>query len=187
MLQAHLCSLNNLELCIKAFFRNDNILKPRNADNDVYEKQHQFNASKHSKCVSCSSCILPRGQYSLLTRVSLNINENHKHWNEPESVLLSLSIFIIFIYRNRNQISVLIHNKPDLQLLYIMIRIVIMELVNICSEYNLCWNGCRKKFSFPRDISQVQYVFLFVNKARGKCVFEQIWSFSPFGILPHEV
>ena len=79
MLQAHLCSLNNLEMCIKAFFRNDNILKPRNADNDVYEKQHQFNASKHSKCVSCSSCILPRGQYSLLTRVSLNINVNHKH------------------------------------------------------------------------------------------------------------
>ena len=79
MLQAHLSSLTNLELCIKAFFGNDNILKPRNADNDVYEKQHQFNASKHSKCVSCSSCILPRGQYSLLTRVSLNINENHRH------------------------------------------------------------------------------------------------------------
>ena len=79
MLQAHLSSLTNLELCIKAFFGNDNILKPRNADNDVYEKQHQFNACKHSKCVSCSSCILPRGQYSLSTRVSLNINENHKH------------------------------------------------------------------------------------------------------------
>ena len=101
IIQAHLSILNNLELCTKAFFRNDNILKPRNADNDVYEKQHQFNASKHSKCVSCSSCILPRGQYSLLTRVSLNINENHKHWNEPESVLLSLSIFIIFIYRKK--------------------------------------------------------------------------------------
>ena len=101
ILQAHLSILNNLELCTKAFFRNDNILKPRNADNDAYEKQHQFNASKHSKCVSCSSCILPRGQYSLLTRVSLNINVNHKHWNEPEYVLLSLCIFVIFIYRKK--------------------------------------------------------------------------------------
>ena len=79
-------------------FWNGNIPKPRNADNDVYEKQHQFNASKHSKCVSCSACILPRGQYSLLTRVSLNINENHKHWNEPESIFLSFNISVIFIY-----------------------------------------------------------------------------------------
>ena len=52
MLQAHLSSLNNLELCIKAFFRNDNILKPRNADNDVYEKQHQFNALPNTQNAS---------------------------------------------------------------------------------------------------------------------------------------
>ena len=32
-------------------YMNGNIPKPRNADNDVYEKQHQFNASKTLKMI----------------------------------------------------------------------------------------------------------------------------------------